>query len=138
MKKVFADAFFFLALMSKRDLSHQRAVEVADAIPGLIVTTHWVLVEVADAFCQPRDRALFAKLLSLIDADKRMHVVTASKALFERGSSLFMQRPDKAWSLTDCMSFVVMDQHNIRDALTGDHHFAQAGFVPLLGDAPAS
>jgi uncharacterized protein len=45
---------------------------------------------------------------------------------------LYRDRPDKAWSLTDCISFVVMADKGIRDALTADHHFEQAGFVALL------
>jgi uncharacterized protein len=63
MKKVFADAFFFLALLNKRDAWHDKAIEVIDALTGPIVTTQWVLVEVADAFCESRDRGLFASLL---------------------------------------------------------------------------
>jgi hypothetical protein len=50
----------------------------------------------------------------------------------ERGVKLFSQRPDKDWSLTDCISFVVMQDHSIQEALTTDHHFEQAGFLPLL------
>jgi predicted nucleic acid-binding protein len=44
----------------------------------------------------------------------------------------YESRPDKAWSLTDCISFVVMNQHGLTEALTGDHHFEQAGFTALL------
>jgi len=135
MKKIFADAFFFLALMNKRDSSHQKAVELIDTLPGPIVTTQWVLVEVADAFCEPRDRGLFVKLLELIDADNRIQVISASNASFQRGTDLYVRRNDKSWSLTDCISFVVMDQHGIKEALTGDHHFTQAGFTPLLASA---
>jgi hypothetical protein len=49
-----------------------------------------------------------------------------------KGVQLYAQRPDKEWSLTDCISFVVMTQEGIFDALTGDRHFEQAGFVALL------
>jgi len=52
--------------------------------------------------------------------------------LFERGVGLFRQRPDKEWSLTDCISFVVMRDASLTEALTGDHHFEQAGFSALL------
>jgi predicted nucleic acid-binding protein len=52
--------------------------------------------------------------------------------LFERGLSLYSRRPDKDWSLTDCISFVVMEEHGLRDVLTADHHFQQAGFTILL------
>jgi uncharacterized protein len=132
MKKLFADTFFFLALMNKRDASHSKTVQLVDTIPGPIVTTQWVLVEVADAFCEPRDRELFAQVLQLIESDERIQVISANKELFERGTELYLARKDKSWSLTDCISFVVMDRRNIREALTAGHHFSQAGFTLLL------
>jgi hypothetical protein len=52
--------------------------------------------------------------------------------LFERGLSLYLRRMDKDWSLTDCVSFVVMEEMALTDALTGDRHFEQAGFHVLL------
>jgi predicted nucleic acid-binding protein len=45
---------------------------------------------------------------------------------------LYHLRPDKQWSLTDCISFLVMSEEGITEALTADHHFEQAGFVALL------
>jgi uncharacterized protein len=132
MKKVFVDAFFFLALLNKRDAWHDRAIEIIDAVGGPVLTTQWVLVEVADAFCKPHDRGLFANLLELIAADDRIQVIGASSRQYQRGSNLYLRRADKAWSLTDCISFTVMEQHGISDALTGDHHFEQAGFLALL------
>jgi len=58
--------------------------------------------------------------------------VAADGALFQDGVKLFAARPDKEWSLTDCMSFVVMTREGITEALTGDHHFEQAGFIACL------
>ena len=65
-------------------------------------------------------------------SDPSVTVIPASEGLFNRGRELFRSRPDKDWSLTDCISFVIMQDHGLRDALTGDHHFEQAGFVALL------
>jgi len=59
-------------------------------------------------------------------------IVSADQALFDRGVSLYNQRLDKMWSLTDCISFIIMQDHGLRDALTGDHHFEQAGFNVLM------
>ena len=53
---------------------------------------------------------------------------------FQRGSALFSARPDKEWSLTDCISFVVMDERGMSGTLTNDHHFKQARFRILLED----
>lgn len=98
------------------------------------MTTQWVWVEVADAFSQPRDRGLFAKLLEFIDADNRIQIVAASDVAFKRGAAVFLGRPDKAWSLTDCISFEVMESQGITEALIGDHHFSQAGYTPMLAN----
>jgi predicted nucleic acid-binding protein len=61
-----------------------------------------------------------------------VEIEPASRALFDAGWKLYCERPDKDWSLTDCISFVVMHDRGIVDALTGDHHFEQAGFCALL------
>lgn len=52
--------------------------------------------------------------------------------MYETGLDLYMSRTDKGWSLTDCISFVVMEQWKIADALTADHHFQQAGYRALM------
>jgi predicted nucleic acid-binding protein len=68
----------------------------------------------------------------MIELDARIEVVPATDELFRRGVELYRQRPDKDWPLTDCLSFVAMDDHQVTDALTGDAHFHQAGFAALL------
>jgi hypothetical protein len=70
--------------------------------------------------------------MELVNNDENWIVIETSHELFEQGVALFSQRPDKSWSLTDCISFVVMEQHGLSEALTADRHFEQAGFVPLL------
>jgi predicted nucleic acid-binding protein len=59
-------------------------------------------------------------------------IVPPETKLFDQGIEFYQCRPDKAWSLTDCLSFVVMTDLGISEALTGDHHFEQAGFRALL------
>jgi predicted nucleic acid-binding protein len=59
-------------------------------------------------------------------------IIPATTDLFQRGLRLYEKRPDKQWSLTDCTSFVTMKDENLAGALTGDEHFAQAGFKALL------
>ena len=62
----------------------------------------------------------------------QVKLIPPDVALFDAGVQLFANRPDKEWSLTDCISFVVMQQEGITQALTADHHFEQAGFQALL------
>lgn len=128
----FADTFFFIALLNADDREHhQRALE-ANRINRPIVTTAWVLLELADHLCDARNRHLFPAVLDALRADARVRVVPADQLLLNRAVELYRRRPDKEWSLTDCSSFVVMEDEAITDALTGDHHFEQAGFVALL------
>ena len=132
MKTVFADSYYFLAVGNDRDQGHLRAAEYASSFHGRIVTTEWVLTEVGDALSALEQRPQFLSLMGLIRSGKNSVVVDASHDLFERGVELFARRLDKAWSLTDCISFLVMEEHGLAEALTADHHFQQAGFVPLL------
>ncbi len=132
MTEVFGDTYYFLALGNDRDQGHQRAVQFAVNYKGRILTTEWVLTEIADALSSPSQRGDFLKLLALINNDENWIVIEASHDLFARGVALFFERADKSWSLTDCISFVVMQEHGLSEALTADHHFEQAGFVPLL------
>ena len=67
---------------------------------------------------------------------RQIEVVPHSEELTAGALRLFADRSDKDWSLTDCLSFVVMRRRNLHQALTADHHFAQAGFRPVLSEAP--
>jgi predicted nucleic acid-binding protein len=97
-----------------------------------IVTTRLVLAELGAAFARVPLRHLFLAIVDQIEADPSIRVVAVDDPVFRDGVELFRQRPDKDWSLTDCVSFAVMQRDGITDALTADHHFEQAGFVALL------
>jgi predicted nucleic acid-binding protein len=132
MKALFADAYYFLALGNPDDTDHQRVLAFARRLSEPMVTTTWVLTEVGDASAAPRLRPGFLRLLEELRNDAYATVVPATQGLFERGVELYSKRPDKGWSLTDCISFTVMNDYQIVEALTGDHHFEQAGFRALL------
>lgn len=131
MSALFADTFYFLALINDRDSRHAEAVRY-DAAQVSLVTTAWVLTEVGDALSAPENRGTFLRLLELLDESSDVRVIPPSNDLFERSVELFRQRSDKDWSLTDCISFVAMADEQINEALTGDRHFEQAGFRALL------
>jgi predicted nucleic acid-binding protein len=134
MIPTFADTFFYLALLNPDDDAHARAVTASRVRRDRIVTTVWVLTEVADALCSPAHRSAYPALLNALQDDPLTEIVAAEDDLFLRGSDLYARRPDKAWSLTDCISFVVMNDRGLTEALTGDHHFEQAGYRALLND----
>lgn len=132
MNAVFADSYYYLAIVSDHDAGHERAVEFARAYHGRVVTTDWVLLEVADALSAPQRRQVFLELIESLRSDGMVIVIEASRELFDVGLRLFADRQDKAWSLTDCTSFVVMQQFGLGEPLTADHHFEQAGYIALL------
>jgi predicted nucleic acid-binding protein len=132
MTVVFADTFYFLALTNRRDQAHQRTVDWTAAFQGRMVTTAWVLTEFGNHMASPRNRPEFIATVQDLRSNPMVQSVGPDEGLFEEGLRLFAARADKSWSLTDCISFVVMQREGIREALTGDHHFEQAGFVALL------
>ncbi len=132
MNKVFADSFYYFALLSRTDAAHQWAVDFSRTFHGSVVTTDWVLTEVADGLAASDKRHGFVALRQNLAADRNVMIIPANSELFHRGCGLYERRPDKDWSLTDCISFVVMEEHGITEVLTGDHHFEQAGFAALL------
>lgn len=132
MTGVFADSFYFFALINPDDEAHRQAVELSKSLNLPVITTTWVLTELADGLSRSSFRRAFSLIVDKFRADPLNVLIPASDALFSAGSELYNSRPDKQWSLTDCISFVVMRERGLTDALTGDHHFEQAGFKPLL------
>lgn len=129
---VFIDTSYFLALINRRDRYHQVAKEIAKDISFPRVTSEAVLTELGNALARPPARLLAVRTLREIRASRDIEVVTIDQALFNEALALYRARPDKAWGLTDCTSFIIMRQRLLTQALTTDHHFEQAGFTRLL------
>ena len=132
MTERFADSFVFLAMLNPRDRKHRAAVEAPGGAAGPLVTTAWVLTELADGLCSSKTRPLFLSIEDRLRNDPLATVLPPDERLYDLGLALYRDRSDKDWSLTDCISFVVMRERGLTEALTGDHHFEQAGFVRLL------
>lgn len=133
MNRVFADTSFFIALFVPNDVAHGRA-QTASAQPMRLVTTAWVLTELGAYFSAPSNRPLFTTLLASLRAHPDVDFIPATQDLFDRAAELYAARPDKAWSLVDCTSFIIMQGEGLTDALTTDHHFTQAGFNAVLAE----
>jgi predicted nucleic acid-binding protein len=129
---VFADTAYYLALVSARDALHARAVALSEVLSEPVVTSAWVIQELADALAAPPARAGFLHLLDTLVADPATTIVAPELSLWQRGLQLYRGRPDRLWSLTDCLSFEIMRERGITRALTSDHCFEQAGFRALL------
>ena len=117
MSRVFADTFYFLALVNRRDAAHAQAVKLGGRPDLDLLTTSWVLTEVVDALATPGHRAVAAALVRKLQRDAHITIVVATQDWFDRGLELFEARNDKAWTLTDCISFAVIRDQNRRIAM---------------------
>lgn len=132
MNVVFADTFYFVGLTNRLDAAHADCVAFSNSYRGKILTTDWILVEYADAMCATRHRSAVGRYVQELPVSPNVVFIPFSRPLFDQGLALYISRPDKQWSLTDCISFVIMRERGLTDVLTGDHHFEQAGFKALL------
>ena len=132
MKRVFADAYYFIALANRTDAGHERAKDFGGQFKGERLTTVPVLLEFADAMAGSHHREAVARMIRKLLASPRWKIVKLGDELLDRGMTLYAARADKSWSLTDCISFLTMQDEQLTDALTADHHFVQAGFNALL------
>lgn len=133
--RIFVDTAAWLALVNKSDLLHQRAVTLHKQLlskGASYITTDYVLTEVANSLARPPYRKAVIRFLDTIFSSKSVTILTVTRSHFLRAWQLYKHRPDKEWGLTDCTSFIVMEEHHLREALTADHHFQQAGYTCLL------
>ena len=132
---VFLDTSFSIALSISKDQFHQRAVELTkqvNAAQSQIVTTQAVILEIGNALSKVKYRQSAVGIIEFFKNDPNVTIVSLSDKLYDEGFELFSNRPDKEWSLVDCIWFVVMQERNIEAALTADEHYIQAGFRALL------
>ncbi len=135
MRRIFADTLYWVALIHRKDQWHHAAVKVSRTLAGChLVTTDEVLIEVLVAFCQagPVLRLRAAALVRRLHQQPTITVHPQSRATFLAGLALYEARPDKSYSLTDCVSMHTMCQEGITEVLTHDNHFTQEGFIILL------
>jgi len=132
MSLVFADAFYFVARLNRHDQHHERVVTFSREFRSHILTTDWVLMEVADALAKSECRSRIRDFTLHLRQASGCEVVPTSRDLLDRALELYQQHKDKEWTLTDCVSFVIMRERGITEALTEDRHFIQAGFAALF------
>lgn len=100
------------------------------------MTTEAVLWEWLNALADTTTRAMAAEGYRRTHADKGVEVVPFDPDLNAAALALYRSRADKRWSLTDCLSVVVMERRHLTEALTTDHHFEQAGMNALMLSRP--
>lgn len=134
-KFVFLDTAYTNALINTRDQWHERAVVWQERLAKEmrpLLSTEFVLVEIADGLATVWFRKHAAQMINLLQENPFVEIVPLSSELFNEALELYKKRMDKGWGLTDCTSFIVMQRYDVIDALTTDEHFQQAGFRALL------
>lgn len=137
MRRLFADTGYWIALLSSHDYLHDKAIELSkDIQPAHIITSDMVLAEVLNDFSRRTEtlRLAAVALVEELRKDPNTTVVAQTRQQFDRGLELYKRRPDKNWSQTDCVSFLIMKEQGISEALAYDRHFAQAGYIAVMRD----
>ena len=135
MKTVFADTGYWIALLNPQDSLHEMAIQRASQLlPFRTVTTEMVLVEflTSASLRQVQLRRQAVETVRRLKTTPDVEIVPQSSHQFNAALEMYASRLDKQWSLTDCASFVLMQERNIWEALAHDRNFEQAGFTPLL------
>lgn len=131
----FVDSAAFIALMDERDFLHPIAMRTLRSLRRVktrLVTTEWILIEVANSFSNVTERARTIATINDYRDDPELTILKLASSQLESGWDLYSRRTDKDWSWTDCISFVIMEQQGLETAFTSDHHFIQAGFKKLM------
>jgi uncharacterized protein len=131
----FLDTSYLLALVNTRDQWHADAMRWESRLAAQkqrLVTTDYILVELADGLAAVRYRERASSIIAALQASSLVTIIGASSPLLEAALALYAGRSDKDWGLTDCTSFAVMREQHVTSALTTDEHFRQAGYRALL------
>jgi predicted nucleic acid-binding protein len=98
---VFADAFYFVARLNRRDQHHERVLEFSRSFRARLLTTDWILMEVADALAESQCRGRVREWVHHLRQSAACEIVPASPELLDRALELYHQHSDKQWTLTD-------------------------------------
>lgn len=135
MRIVFADTGYWIALLNPRDDLHNKALKLSKTLKSThTVTSEMVLTEVLNDFSDRGEyfRKAAVSLIQGLDQNPNATVIPQTSIQFQTAMLLYEQRPDKAWSQTDCVSFQIMEKQAISEALAYDKHFVQAGYTALM------
>ncbi|MEM1008997.1 MAG: PIN domain-containing protein [Myxococcota bacterium] len=135
LKPIFIDTGFVIALINQHDDYHPTAQKLSESYAvHPFITTDAVLMEIGNALARNFKSQGIAIIQYFLESSE-VDVIHTNPVLFQKAFELYNAYTDKSWGLTDCLSFVVMREMQITDALTFDQHFTQAGFRQLSLDA---
>lgn len=137
MKAIFADTFYWIALLNSKDTWHLQVVEVSQEISNSPLVISDGIIDELFAYYSKRGDLLRLKVSEIYKSflkDPTIQFVSYTPEIRQKGIALYEQRPDKGYSLVDCISMVIMKEMGIAEVLTNDKHFTQEGFTILFKD----
>ncbi len=132
---VFVDSFAWIAAINKSDNYHKKSLKLFEELLKKqikIFTTNYIIVETINSLSKTEFRKTVIEFVSKLEKSPSVQIVEITKEIFNNAWTLYQQRMDKDWGITDCTSFEVMKMFSISKAFTNDKHFEQAGYELLI------
>jgi predicted nucleic acid-binding protein len=132
---VFVDSFAWIAAINKSDNYHEISLRILEELlnrQAKLVTTNYVVAETINALSKVEFRRTVIEFIDKLGKSPRVQIVKITDEIYNNAWTLYQQRMDKDWGITDCTSFEVMRMFNIKEAFTSDKHFEQAGYSLMV------
>ena len=128
---IFVDSFAWIATINKSDNYHEISLRILEELlnkQAKLITTNYVLIETINALSKREFRKTVIEFIDKLEKSPSVQIVKITNEIYNNAWTLYQQRIDKDWGITDCTSFEVMKVFNIKKAFTNDKHFDQAGY----------
>ncbi len=128
---IFVDSFAWIATINKSDNYHEISLRILEELlnkQAKLITTNYVLIETINALSKREFRKTVIEFIDKLEKSPSVQIVKITDEIYNNAWTLYQQRIDKDWGITDCTSFEVMKIFNIKKAFTNDKHFDQAGY----------
>ncbi len=132
MSRTFVDTAFVVALVNQNDQFHAQAAELSKKYENEpLIMTDMILFEIGNALARNYKHEA-VQIIKAFRSSAQTLIIELNSALLGRAFDMYEKYDDKSWGMVDCLSFVVMQDYEIKDALTSDYHFKQASFNILM------
>ena len=135
IEPIFVDSFAWIAAINKSDNYHEISLRILEELlnkQAKLITTNYVVVETINALSKVEFRKTVIEFIDKLGKSPSVQIVKITDEIYNNAWTLYQQRMDKDWGITDCTSFEVMQMFNIRKAFTSDKHFEQAGYSLMV------
>jgi predicted nucleic acid-binding protein len=135
IEPIFVDSFAWIAAINKSDNYHEISLRILEELlnkQAKLITTNYIVVETINALSKVKFRKTVIEFIDKLKKSPHVQIVKITDEIYNNAWTLYQQRMDKDWGITDCISFEVMQMFNIRKAFSSDKHFEQAGYSLMV------